>query len=723
MTIQLTSEHSTARWIHNPALDLIVGCGAWSLPLILLGYSSLSNSPTWAIAFYGLALFLNYPHYMSTLYRAYHNESDFRKYRIFTIHITGLVLLTVLLSHLRFSLLPWIFTLYLTMSPWHYSGQNYGLFMMFTRRAGAQIEENTRQAIYSAFVLSYAILFLNLHTGPSDRLFLSIGIPEKTALVVKGVLAIAFVGFSIFGLRGLARQIGWKAMTPPLVLFSTQILWFFVPGLLAALKGISIPQSRYSTGVLPLMHSAQYLWITSYYARRESIAEGKEWRPFAYFAVQIVGGVALFVPGPWLASYVFHYDFTASFLIFTALVNIHHFILDGAIWKLRDGRIAALLLNTQERIASAAGAAASTAGPVWAWMRSQAVVPRAFRIATAIFLLALAGVDQTRYAFLAHSDNLNAMQKAAALNPFDASLEMRLAKKQGDAGKPDAATSAYEKAIATNLSDPSPRIAFLKYLTAHQRFAEADRVATQALAKWPNDPDLLVNHGILAAYFGRSAEAQVNWEKAIAVDPTQTYAHLYLAGQLDSEQKFDAAIPHYMIFLERAAKSGGTPDPNTVLPVLMRLADCNLRANHPERALKLYALGRTIASQTHQPRIESVASVNQAMLESKSGRVNDALPLYQTALKLDRSANDPAAEAADWQAFGVFMNEQGFPKKLAYAALVRAETLLRDATIAPLPKTLQLRAELETALGKDSAAIRKDQTPLLEQALQLQSKK
>ena len=40
---------TTFRWIHNPALDLIVGCGAWSLPLILLGYSSLSNSPAWAI--------------------------------------------------------------------------------------------------------------------------------------------------------------------------------------------------------------------------------------------------------------------------------------------------------------------------------------------------------------------------------------------------------------------------------------------------------------------------------------------------------------------------------------------------------------------------------------------------------------------------------------------------------------------------------------------------
>ena len=79
--------------------------------------------------------------------------------------------------------------------------------------------------------------------------------------------------------------------------------------------------------------------------------------------------------------------------------------------------------------------AASTAGPIWAWMRSRAAVPRAFRLATAIFLLSLAGLDQTRYAFVVHNDDLRSMQKAAVLNPFDASLELRLAKKEADAGR------------------------------------------------------------------------------------------------------------------------------------------------------------------------------------------------------------------------------------------------------------------------------------------------
>ena len=82
----------TAPWIYNPWLDLIVGCGAWSAPLLLLSYFSLASSArTWSVAFYALALFFNYPHYMATIYRAYHRAEDFQKYRIFTVHITALI--------------------------------------------------------------------------------------------------------------------------------------------------------------------------------------------------------------------------------------------------------------------------------------------------------------------------------------------------------------------------------------------------------------------------------------------------------------------------------------------------------------------------------------------------------------------------------------------------------------------------------------------------------
>ncbi len=104
------STQPAAPWIYNSWLDLIVGCGAWSAPLLLLSYSTVSSSArTWSVVFYVLAFFFNYPHYMATLYRAYRRSADSEKYRVFTLHITALVVLALLLSHFWARLLPWAF--------------------------------------------------------------------------------------------------------------------------------------------------------------------------------------------------------------------------------------------------------------------------------------------------------------------------------------------------------------------------------------------------------------------------------------------------------------------------------------------------------------------------------------------------------------------------------------------------------------------------------------
>ena len=48
----------------------------------------------WVVAFYLLAIIFNYPHFMATIYRAYHTREDFEKYKIFTLHVTLLLVLT-----------------------------------------------------------------------------------------------------------------------------------------------------------------------------------------------------------------------------------------------------------------------------------------------------------------------------------------------------------------------------------------------------------------------------------------------------------------------------------------------------------------------------------------------------------------------------------------------------------------------------------------------------
>lgn len=732
----MKSRHNTSEraatastWIYNPWLDLIVGCGAWSAPLLLFSYFSVASSiRAWSVIFYALALFFNYPHYMATIYRAYHRAEDFHKYRIFTVHITALLVLTLILSHSWVRILPWIFTIYLTWSPWHYSGQNYGLFMMFARRAGATPSDAIRRALYGAFVVSYLILFLGFHTGAStDPFFISLGIPVAVSRWEQIVLAVAFFALAGFGLSRLAQETGWRKLLPSLTLFSSQFLWFLLPAGISLIKGLEIPQSRYSSGVLAVMHSAQYLWITSYYARREASSEkGRNWRGLAYFGVLVAGGIALFVPGPWLASRLFHHDFTRSFLIFTALVNIHHFILDGAIWKLRDGRIAALLLNSRDRISDAASETGSRLSYAWAWLTGESAGARQLRVGAVLVLLLWGTVDQARYYLALHADDLKDLQRAAALDSFDSSLQMRLARRELEQGQAQPAEAAWQKAIQVNPADPAPRQALLRFLIEQNRFDEAFDLTEASLRYTPKDVDLLMDRGLLAQRRSQPDLAVESWKQALAIDPGHASAHLYLAEELDREGKPRDSVAHYKAFLEIVAGAttrqtgSNPPEPQKIIAVLLRMADCQVRASQAARALQSYQLAAKLAAQTKQSKLESIANVNEATLQSEAGRLDEALQRYQHALQLDESIGDRTASAEDWFAYGRFLDGAGFSPRLAYACLVKSE-MLQDTLPDASQQRLRADATEQAAkrAGSEVASIRRSPGLTLNEALAL----
>lgn len=706
-------------WIYNPALDLIVGCGAWSAPLLLITYYAAGSSMmAWSVAFYALALFFNFPHYMATIYRAYHTREDFEKYQIFTVHITFLLLLTLVLSHFWFKALPWIFTIYLTWSPWHYSGQNYGLFAMFARRAGASPTEWERRCLHATFFLSYLVLFVNFHTGVSqDPLFISLGIPPHVGDVLVGALGAAFVGCAIYGLRRLPAQVGWRPLLPALTLFSTQFLWFLLPTVLSLADRLQVPQSRYSTGVLAIMHSAQYLWITSYYARREAQAKLEtNWRPWAYFAILVTGGIALFIPGPWLASKLFHYDFTSSFLIFTALVNIHHFILDGAIWKLRDNSVASLLLNTKTSLTTATTTAMSGAR----WLVGHSTGARAVRIAAACSLFALASVDQARYFLAAHRENLSDLEIAAKLDRYDSSLEAHIADEELASGDQEAAVMAWRQAVQANPADAAQRDQLLTFLIQHQRIEDAYAVTSLCLKRTPSDANLLVNHGILAVQLHHYDVALKSWKRALAVDPSRTEALLYVAQEYQREEKFEPAIPYYMTYLQRVAKMqpAGRPPAASIATVVLQLADCQTRAHQLTDAEQSYNIAEKMAAANNEKKLDSFASVNLASLEANEGRTAEALPLYQKALRIDAGLDDRKAEALDWYNYAILLKHAGFPARLVYASLEKSKSLAgTDTSGDQLARIVTAQQEEAEMLPKQDAGVRKNPNPAITEAL------
>ena len=228
--------------------------------------------------------------------------------------------------------------------------------------------------------------------------------------------------------------------------------------------------------------------------------------------------------------------------------------------------------------------------------------------------------------------------------------------------------------------------------------------------------------GVLALRLGQPDQAVESWNHALAVDPGQMLAHLYLANELDHEGKADAAAGHYKAFLGAIARQPATkrPEPEKVIAIALRMADCQAHASQKALAIQSYELAATIAAQTKQTKLESIANVNEAALQGDAGKLGVALQLYQHALQLDDSIGDRTSSAEDWLAYGRFLDNAGFPARLVYACLVKSAKLrnaLPDASQRQLLADVSKRAE--SRVGSEAAAIRRDPEPVLREALAL----
>jgi tetratricopeptide (TPR) repeat protein len=709
------SAPAASPWIYGPWLDLIVGCGAWSAPL--LGAALLltqTRSHGWVVAFYLLALAFNYPHFMATVYRAYHTRADFEKYKVFTLHITLLLVLTGILMHASYRLFPWVFTLYILWSPWHYTGQNFGLLMMFARRSRAEVTQGERRSIRAAFVASYLMLLASFETGGStDPLILSLGLAAKYTLPARLALGAAFAVLLFFGFSRMVRRHGIGPLLAPLTLALTQFIWFVVPTLLEL--HAQIPQTRYSSGILAVLHSAQYIWITSYYQRREARAGGQPaWRLSGYLLTLVAGGIALFIPGPWIVSRLLHYDFTTSFLIFTAVVNIHHFLLDGALWKLRDSRISGLLIGGADKKETMVKAMAPDGPSRVAGLISMP----AFRVTLVALLFLWGGFDQLHFALGTHEENLSALVEASRMNPWDSTIQSRIAATEEKAGDRTAAIDALVRAVAINPNDEGLQQALARALLEAGRYQEAYGRYAELMELYPRDPNVLVSYGILAARLGHVDDAVDSWEKAVTVDPNQINAHLYLAETFDQRREFAAAARHWNEFLRLSVAHPEDPAATTDQQIsgAIQFADDQSNSNQPDAALAQYRSAISLAQASGNTKLESLAWVHMADARDKSGDVKLAAASYEHGLALDAKDGDAHNEALDWFNYGQFLRRHQMPNDLVYACLLHSEQLLARTGGSELETATKMRREVESELGSRASASQKQLPELLARA-------
>jgi tetratricopeptide (TPR) repeat protein len=369
-----------AAWLHGRTSDLLLGAGAGylvSVPLLawLAARHSLSDLPIEATL--ALGLLVSTPHYGATLLRVYERGEDRRRYRLFALYAT-LALAALFVAGLHSpGLGSLLITLYFAWSPWHFAGQNYGLSLLFLRRRGVTVPPVAKRALYTAYWLSFAIALLafQMQSGAAGfapefvadgRAYdvLVLGIPRAVAAPLGAGLLAAFLAALALAAVRLVRA-GARAgdLLAPALLAFTQAQWFVLPALFAT-RGLLLPGLAFTAVWVSIAHSLQYLWVTSYYAR----SSGSEARlPIFYLKAlllgSLIGGVPALLfaeralgPLPWAGG--------LAMLLF-AVVNLHHFVLDGAVWKLRDGRVARWLLRDG---GAGAGGTPRRGLPAWVWV-------------------------------------------------------------------------------------------------------------------------------------------------------------------------------------------------------------------------------------------------------------------------------------------------------------------------------------------------------------------
>src|SRR5947207_2503120 len=394
---------------------------------------------------------------------------------------------------------------------------------------------------------------------------------------------------------------------------------------------------------------------------------------------------------------MFHRDFAASFLTFTALVNIHHFILDGALWKLRDSRVAAFLLNTNEKTPGAELPARGAWPSAARWLTGATPAARGLRIAAGALLLAWAAMDQLHFYWSSEADSVPALERAAKLNPHDSSVEMRLARAETLAGKRDASLVALGRAARVSPGSFPLQEAYARGLIEAGREAEAYAQYQEMLGHWPGNTDALVNYGLLAQRLGHGDEAIDSWQRSIDIDPGQANAQHYLAEAEDRRGEVQAAARHYRAYLQIVASH---------------------RDEHRNETASVLAAIQ-FAERANAQALESLALVHLADLEERQESAVAAASAYQRALAIDAGLSDPTSAASDWFNYAQFLDRRHLPERLVFACFLRAEELASATPGIQLNTIREARRESEAHLGREAAAVRRSSGVVAKEALAL----
>ncbi len=539
-------------WLFGSGTDLVLGCGLGSMAIMVvqagLGEDGLARWVPGAL----LVLLFSLPHYGATLVRVYEDPADRRKYRVVSVGAT----LVVAVAFAACVDGPWVgsllLTVYLTWSPWHYTGQNYGISLMLAARRGVVISSTTKRFVHASFVTSYLLTVFALHSAQPDGRYapvsygdsvfklLPIGIPHDWVGVAITLIGVVYAVSTVMGVGGLVRGGRFRAAFPSLVLMATQALWFTVPvpirywGLAGEGSIFLSIYTAYGFLWIAGCHAIQYLWITTYYGTESEKAvrvqpSAARRRLFFLVKATLMGYAVWILPAlvfaPGALGRLPHESGLA--LMVAAVVNLHHFILDGAVWKLRDGRVARVLLRSGADVQPEPKP--DLGGPRVPWLRRsvQALGVACLMYGAFAFWAGDFGFSEA----LQRGDfasSRQALERLAWIGRDGPSRHTQLGRRLAREGQRAAALSAFQRGLRLA---PTAR-GFQSLGLLHEQASEWQLAATaydSALALQPDDVSALFRAGRGWLESGQPARAIPLLERAAGMAPDENVIALTLS--------------------------------------------------------------------------------------------------------------------------------------------------------------------------------------------------
>lgn len=231
---------------------------------------------------------------------------------------------------------------------WHYTGQAWGMVSAFSRILGLDYTTWERHCIRGGMRILLALHVLYALAGrlpPADwiepeRYVAIYHAAFQTIVVVAAASLLAGAGaFWSAGRR--AGRLPFRVVFPWLALYVWYPFWYFVPGGFAWVQ---------------MSHALQYLAFplrveaNRYEAKASPTPKQMKIHvALVYLALALAG--AVFLHGPPLVAHAFGHGWYSTptmqqlFQGFVSCVAIHHYFVDGAVWKLRNPKVRGELLS------------------------------------------------------------------------------------------------------------------------------------------------------------------------------------------------------------------------------------------------------------------------------------------------------------------------------------------------------------------------------------------